>query len=157
MAGTTRDTIDTIVQTESGPVRFLDTAGMRRRGKIDESTEYYSVVRALRAVDSADVALLVVDATVGVTHQDQRLAERAAIVGLARSSSCSTSGRWLDAEQRELVSEQVTDRLHFLRQRQDPQDQRPDGQGDPQDHRRPAGHHRTPTTSGSRPRRSTRS
>ena len=76
MAGTTRDSIDTLVETEGGPVVFIDTAGMRRKGKIDDSAEYYSFVRALRSIDDADVALLVIDATVGVTAQDQRLAER---------------------------------------------------------------------------------
>ena len=67
MPGTTRDTIDTVIDTEDGPIRFIDTAGMRRRAKVDEGTEYYSLVRALRAVDDADVALLVIDATEGVT------------------------------------------------------------------------------------------
>jgi GTPase len=112
-AGTTRDTIDTIIETDSGPVRILDTAGMRRRGKVDESTEWYSVVRALRAVDSADVALLVVDATVGVTHQDQRLAERASLAG---SPVVVLLNKWdlTDEEQRELVGGQVADRLGFL-------------------------------------------
>jgi GTPase len=112
-AGTTRDTIDTIIETESGPVRILDTAGMRRRGKVDESTEWYSVVRALRAVDSADVALLVVDATVGVTHQDQRLAERASLAG---SPVVVLLNKWdlTDEEQRALVGSQVADRLGFL-------------------------------------------
>jgi len=76
MAGTTRDAIDTLVETEDGPMVFIDTAGMRRKGKIDDSAEYYSLVRALRAIDDADVAMLVIDATEGVTHQDQRLAER---------------------------------------------------------------------------------
>ena len=76
MAGTTRDAIDTVVETEDGPIVFIDTAGMRKRGKIDDSAEYYSMVRALRAIDDADVALLVVDAIDGVTGQDQRLAER---------------------------------------------------------------------------------
>ena len=76
MAGTTRDSIDTLVETDGGPVVFIDTAGMRRKGKIDDSAEYYSFVRALRSIDDADVALLVIDATVGVTAQDQRLAER---------------------------------------------------------------------------------
>ena len=76
MAGTTRDAIDTLVETEDGPMVFIDTAGMRRKGKIDDSTEYYSMVRALRAIDDADVALLVIDGTEGVTSQDQRLAER---------------------------------------------------------------------------------
>jgi GTPase len=81
MPGTTRDAVDTIVDTDDGPLRFIDTAGMRRRSKIDEGTEYYSLVRALRAIDTADVALLVIDATEGVTHQDQRLAERVDAAG----------------------------------------------------------------------------
>ena len=76
LAGTTRDAIDTVVETEDGPIVFVDTAGMRRRSKIDDSAEYYSLVRALRAIDDADIALLVIDATEGVTGQDQRLAER---------------------------------------------------------------------------------
>jgi GTP-binding protein len=76
LAGTTRDSIDTLVETEDGPIVFVDTAGMRRRSRIDDSAEYYSLVRALRAIDDADIALLVVDATEGVTGQDQRLAER---------------------------------------------------------------------------------
>jgi GTP-binding protein len=76
MAGTTRDAIDTLVETEDGPIVFVDTAGMRRRSRIDDSAEYYSMVRALRAIDDADVALLVIDAAEGVTGQDQRLAER---------------------------------------------------------------------------------
>ena len=63
--GTTRDTIDTVVETDTGPVRFIDTAGMRRKARIDEETEYYSLVRALKAVDTADVALLVIDANNG--------------------------------------------------------------------------------------------
>lgn len=74
--GTTRDAIDTVVKTELGLIRFVDTAGMRRRARIHEATEYYSVLRALEAVDRSDIALLVIDATVGVTRQDQRLAER---------------------------------------------------------------------------------
>lgn len=74
--GTTRDTIDTVIETPEGPVRFVDTAGLRRRAKIDEQTEYYSMVRTLQAVDHSDAVLFVIDSTVGVTNQDQRLAER---------------------------------------------------------------------------------
>ena len=65
LAGTTRDSIDTLVDTDDGPIVFVDTAGMRRKAKIDDSAEYYSFVRALRAIDDADIALLVIDATVG--------------------------------------------------------------------------------------------
>lgn len=111
--GTTRDTIDTIVETPHGPVRFIDTAGMRRKARIDEETEYYSLVRALKAVDTADVALLIVDATQGVTHQDQRLAER---VDAAGCPIVVLLNKWdlCDTEQREDVSIQVGDKLHFV-------------------------------------------
>ena len=111
--GTTRDTVDTVVETDHGPVRFIDTAGMRRKARIDEDTEYYSLVRALRAVDGADVALLVVDATLGVTHQDQRLAER---VDAAGCPIVVLLNKWdlCDAEQREDVMLQVGDKLHFV-------------------------------------------
>jgi GTP-binding protein len=81
IAGTTRDAIDTLVETADGPIVFVDTAGMRRRAKIDDAAEYYSLVRALRAIDDADIALLVIDATEGVTGQDQRLAERVDAAG----------------------------------------------------------------------------
>jgi GTP-binding protein len=113
MPGTTRDAIDTVVETEDGPIRFIDTAGMRRRSKVDDGTEYYSVVRALRAVDDADIALLVIDATEGVTHQDQRLAER------VDASGCPIVvllNKWelLDTEQRLDMAKQIEDRLHFI-------------------------------------------
>ena len=113
MPGTTRDTVDTLVETESGPLRFLDTAGMRRKSKIDEGTEYYSLVRALQAIDEADVAVLVIDATDGVTAQDQRLAER---IDAAGSPVVILLNKWelLDAEQRADVTYQVGDKLHFL-------------------------------------------
>jgi GTP-binding protein len=81
IAGTTRDAIDTLVETPDGPIVFVDTAGMRRRAKIDDAAEYYSLVRALRAIDDADIALLVIDALEGVTGQDQRLAERVDAAG----------------------------------------------------------------------------
>ena len=112
-AGTTRDSIDTIVETELGAVRFIDTAGMRRKARIDEETEYYSFVRALRSIDGADVALLVIDATIGVTHQDQRLAER---VDVAGCPVVVVLNKWelLDTEAREDVTDQVATKLRFL-------------------------------------------
>jgi GTPase len=113
LPGTTRDTVDTVVRTEAGPIRFVDTAGMRRKAKIDQGTEYYSMVRALQAVDAADVALLVIDATVGVTAQDQRLAER---IDAAGSPVVVLLNKWelLDAEQRADVDWQVRERLRFI-------------------------------------------
>ncbi|HJL76268.1 MAG TPA: ribosome biogenesis GTPase Der [Acidimicrobiales bacterium] len=111
--GTTRDSVDTIVETGHGPVRFIDTAGMRRKARIDEDTEYYSLVRALRSVDTSDVALLVIDSTIGVTHQDQRLAER---VDAAGCPIVVLLNKWdlCDTEQRADVTEQVGQRLHFV-------------------------------------------
>ena len=113
MPGTTRDTIDTVVDTDLGPLRLVDTAGMRRKSKIDEGTEYYSLVRALQAVDESDVALLVIDATDGVTGQDQRLAER---IDAAGCPIVVMLNKWelLDAEQRSDVRWQVTDKLRFV-------------------------------------------
>ena len=81
MPGTTRDAIDTLVETEDGPRVFVDTAGMRRKSKIDDSAEYYSFVRSLRAIDDSDIALFIIDATEGITGQDQRLAERVDAAG----------------------------------------------------------------------------
>ncbi len=81
MPGTTRDAIDTLVETEDGPMVFVDTAGMRRKSKIDDSAEYYSFVRSLRAIDDSDIALFIIDATEGITGQDQRLAERVDAAG----------------------------------------------------------------------------
>jgi GTP-binding protein len=115
LPGTTRDTIDTVVDTPFGPVRFVDTAGMRRRSRIDEDTEYFSMVRALRAVDKADVALLVIDATQGVTHQDQRLAERVDAAGCPVVVLLNKI-ELLDAESRADITTQVADRLRFLGQ-----------------------------------------
>ena len=111
--GTTRDAIDTVVQTELGPIRFVDTAGMRRRARIDQATEYYSLLRALAAVDRSDIALLVIDSTVGVTHQDQRLAER---IDGAGCPIVLLLNKWdlLDTEAREAIALDIDRRLHFL-------------------------------------------
>ncbi len=113
LAGTTRDSIDTLVQTEDGPIVFIDTAGMRRKGRIDDSAEYYSFVRALRSIDDADVALLVIDATVGVTAQDQRLAER---VDAAGCPILLVLNKWelIDAETRLDVQAELRRKLAFV-------------------------------------------
>ncbi len=112
--GTTRDAIDTIVETPDGPLRFVDTAGMRRRTHIDEATEYYGMLRALDAVDRSDAALFVIDATAGVTHQDQRLAERIDAAGTAIVVVLNKWDLVDDADVRKQVLEDVNDRLGFL-------------------------------------------
>ena len=74
IAGTTRDAIDSSFEHNGQKYTFIDTAGMRKRGKIYENVERYSVVRALSAVDRADVCLIMVDGTEGVTEQDTKIA-----------------------------------------------------------------------------------
>ena len=112
-AGTTRDAIDTIVETEIGTIKFVDTAGMRRKARISEDTEYYSLVRALNAIDKADIALLVIDSTIGVTHQDQRLAER---IDAAGCPIVIVFNKWelVDTDEREMLTLQIERKLGFL-------------------------------------------
>jgi GTP-binding protein len=112
MPGTTRDAIDTIVETPDGPITFVDTAGMRRKSRVNESAEYYSFVRALRAVDESDVALLVIDASEGITGQDQRLAER---IDAAGSPMIIVLNKWelLDTESKEQLDADVRRQLYF--------------------------------------------
>jgi GTP-binding protein len=74
VAGTTRDAIDTPLKRDGQDFVLIDTAGMRKRGKIYESTEKYSVIRALRAIERSDVAVVVLDGVEGVTEQDKRVA-----------------------------------------------------------------------------------
>lgn len=81
--GTTRDAIDTLFEQDDRSYLLIDTAGMRRRGKVDEPTEYYSVQRALRTVDRCDVVLMVIDASEGVTDQDKKIAGYAHDAGRA--------------------------------------------------------------------------
>lgn len=113
LPGTTRDAVDTVLDTPDGPIRFVDTAGMRRASRTERGTEYFAMVRALAALDRADVVLLVVDVTEGVTHQDQRLAER---VGASGSPVVVVLNKWelLDAARRAQVLADVGDRLAFL-------------------------------------------
>lgn len=74
IAGTTRDAIDTYLEWEGTPVTLIDTAGIRRRGKVGRGVEHYSVLRALRAIQRADVAFLLIDGVDGVTAQDTHVA-----------------------------------------------------------------------------------
>lgn len=74
VAGTTRDAIDTPVIREGQKFLFIDTAGMRRKTRIDEPIEKYSIIRSLRAVDRSDVVLMVIDAIDGITEQDKKIA-----------------------------------------------------------------------------------
>ena len=85
LAGTTRDAIDMPMTFEGRQIVLVDTAGIRRQSKVDESLEYYMTLRSQRAAERADVALVICDATEGVTSQDFRIAE------LAMKSGCATA------------------------------------------------------------------
>jgi len=74
IAGTTRDAIDTEVENAYGHFILIDTAGLRRRNKVDDSIEKYSVIRAQMAIERADVCVIMIDATVGFTDQDSKVA-----------------------------------------------------------------------------------
>ena len=83
VAGTTRDAIDSYFENETGKYVFIDTAGMRKKAKVDESIERYSVLRAQMAIDRADVCLILIDAQEGVTEQDTKVAGMAHEAGKA--------------------------------------------------------------------------
>ena len=112
--GTTRDAVDALVVKGDVTYRIIDTAGLRKKSAITEDVEFYGFVRAMRAIDRADVALLVIDSTLGLTDQDQRVAS------FAHDRGCALIvllNKWdlLDSlEERERVRELVTDRLVFV-------------------------------------------
>ena len=114
IAGTTRDAIDTVVERDGKRYRMVDTAGIRKKSTVYENIEYYSMVRGLRAIDRADVALLVVDASVGVTEQDQK------VMGLAIERGCAIVvllNKWDlldDDRKREACMETVDRRLGVM-------------------------------------------
>ena len=74
IAGTTRDAVDTTIENKYGVFTFIDTAGLRRKSKVEDSIEHYSNLRAEMAVDRADVCVILIDATVGFTEQDSKVA-----------------------------------------------------------------------------------
>lgn len=113
VAGTTRDAIDTLIEWKGQRFRLVDTAGMRKKTQVHEDVEYYSLVRGLEAMDRADVALLVVDASVGVTEQDQKL------LGMAVDRGCAVVillNKWdlIETEQqRTEVADSLAARMTF--------------------------------------------
>ena len=103
-AGTTRDAIDLDMSFEGRKLVLIDTAGLRRQAKVGESLEYYTALRSRRAAERADVALVVCDATDGITGQDLRIAE------LAMRSGCATAlvlNKWDLADQLDLDHERA--------------------------------------------------
>lgn len=114
VAGTTRDAVDTTIEHEGRRYTIVDTAGLRRKSQIDQDVEYYGFVRAMRAIDRADVALLVIDGSIGLTDQDQRVA------GFAADRQCAmviVLNKWDLVEGPDAkaeVREKITDRMTFV-------------------------------------------
>lgn len=113
MPGTTRDPIDVDVLLGEEIYRLVDTAGIRRRPQISEDADFYAVLRAQEALKTADVAILMIDATEGVTHQDQRIASEAVDAG---AGLIVLFNKWdmLDDYQREMTERSIPDRLGFV-------------------------------------------
>jgi GTP-binding protein len=111
--GTTRDPVDEVAVIDGTRYTLVDTAGIRRAAKVEEPEEFYSVLRAKRALERADVALFVIDGTSGVTHQDQRLADEVAAAGCA---VIVLLNKWdaVDTEQKAVTEDGVVDRFAFL-------------------------------------------
>ncbi len=114
VAGTTRDAIDTVVIHDGKKYRIVDTAGLRRKSQIDEDVEYYGFVRAMRAIDRADVALLVIDGSIGLTDQDQRVAGFAAERGCAMIIVLNKWDLVEGPEAKAEVRERIEDRMTFV-------------------------------------------
>ena len=114
VAGTTRDAIDTAVEHDGTLYTIVDTAGLRRKSQIDQDVEYYGFVRAMRAIDRADVALLVIDSTLGLTDQDQRVAGYAAERGCAMVIVLNKWDLVEGPEAKADIRERIADRMTFV-------------------------------------------
>ncbi|MBQ3266290.1 MAG: ribosome biogenesis GTPase Der [Atopobiaceae bacterium] len=113
ISGTTRDAIDVVVDHEGQRIRLVDTAGMRKRSQVHEDVEYYSMVRGLRAMDEADVCLLVVDAYDGVTEQDQKVAAMAIERGCALGILLNKWDLLVEEQQRTDCMDSLAQRMTF--------------------------------------------
>ena len=98
VAGTTRDAIDSYFENESGKYCFIDTAGMRRKSKVDDAIEKYSNLRSISAIDRADVCLILIDANDGVTEQDTKIA---GLVHEAGKAAIIVVNKWDAVENKE--------------------------------------------------------
>jgi GTP-binding protein len=110
IAGTTRDAVDTPFEVDGQSYVLIDTAGMRKRGKIYESTERYSVLRALKAIERSDVALLVIDAQEGVVEQDKRIASFAHEAGCG---SLVVVNKWDAIEKETATAQRYTEQIRI--------------------------------------------
>ncbi len=108
--GTTRDAIDTYFEKDNDKYIFIDTAGMRRKSKVSQNIEKYSVIRALSAIERADVCLIMIDASEGVTEQDTKIAGyaheagKASIITVNKWDMIEKSGKTMDLHRKQVMS-----------------------------------------------------
>lgn len=111
IAGTTRDSTDTIVNNDAGSFVFIDTAGLRRKNKVEDQIEKYSVIRAKMAVERADVCVIMIDATEGFTEQDSKVAGiaheagKACIIAVNKWDAVEKDGHTMDKERKKLMND----------------------------------------------------
>lgn len=111
IAGTTRDAIDTTVETAAGKFNFIDTAGLRRKSRVDDKIEKYSVLRAQMAVERADVCVIMIDANDGFTEQDSKVAGlaleqgKACIIAVNKWDLVEKDGTTMDAFRKRLMKD----------------------------------------------------
>ncbi len=115
LAGTTRDAIDEMVNWHGQQITLIDTAGIRRRGKIEPGVEKFSVIRAMKAIERADIALLVIDGEEGVTEQDEHIAgfvldEYKGLVIIVNKWDVVTKDAYTMTE----FTKKIRERLHFV-------------------------------------------
>ncbi len=111
IAGTTRDAIDTLVNINGDAFNFIDTAGLRRKSRVDDNIEKYSVLRAKMAVDRSDVCVIMIDGTEGFTEQDSKVAGlameagKAAIVAVNKWDIVAKDGKTMDSYRKKLMND----------------------------------------------------
>ena len=111
IAGTTRDASDTIVENEHGKFVFIDTAGLRRKSRVDDRIEHFSVARAVMAVERASVCVIMIDALEGFTEQDSKVAGiaheagKACIIAVNKWDAYEKDGKTMDAYRKKLMND----------------------------------------------------
>lgn len=111
IAGTTRDSTDTFIENQTGKFLFIDTAGLRRKSKVEDQIEKYSVIRARMAVERADVCVIMIDATEGFTEQDSKVAGiahdlgKACIIAVNKWDAVEKDGHTMDKERKKLMND----------------------------------------------------
>ena len=111
IAGTTRDATDTYIENDNGKFIFVDTAGIRRKSRVDEAIEKYSVIRARMAVERASVCIIMIDATEGFTEQDSKVAGiahdlgKACIIAVNKWDAVEKDGRTMDSYRKKLMKD----------------------------------------------------